>query len=72
MNPQRIGGFILLVAGVILLVIGLNASDSVSDRMSNFFTGYYTDRTVWYMVGGGLMAIVGVGLVAFGGRWARS
>lgn len=72
MSPQRLGGFILLVAGVALLVIGLNASDSVSDRMSNFFTGHYTDKTVWYMVGGGLMAIVGLGLVAFGGRWARS
>jgi len=69
---KRIAGIVLLVVGVILFVVGLNASDSVSDRMSNFFTGHYTDKTVWYMAGGAALAIGGVALTLFGGRWAKA
>jgi hypothetical protein len=72
MNPQRIGGIILLVAGIILLIVGLNASHSVADRWSNFFTGHFTDATVWYIVGGVVSAVGGVVLVLFGGRTAAT
>ncbi|MHB1156772.1 MAG: DUF3185 family protein [Phycisphaerales bacterium] len=68
MNIQRIFGTILLVAGVILFIIGLNASDSMADRWSNFFTGHYTDATVWYMVGGIGLAVAGLMVGLFGGR----
>jgi uncharacterized membrane protein len=67
MNTQRIVGSVLLVVGVTLLVVGLNASDSVSDRLSNFFTGHFTDATVWYLVGGVASVIGGLTLV-IGGR----
>ncbi len=71
MNPPRIIGAVLLVAGVILFIVGLNASDSVSDQVSNFFTGTFTDRTMWYLIGGGVMAAVGLVMVMTGGRWGR-
>jgi hypothetical protein len=67
MNPQRILGVLLLAAGAVLFIIGLNASDSIADRWSNFFTGHFTDSTVWYMVGGIACAVVGALLAAFGG-----
>jgi hypothetical protein len=67
MNPQRISGTVLLVVGVILLIVGMNASHSVADRWSNFFTGHFTDTTVWYIVGGGAAAVFGLMLVLFGG-----
>jgi Protein of unknown function (DUF3185) len=67
MNNQRILGIALLVVGVVLLVIGVNASDSMADRWSNFFTGHYTDTTVWYMVGGIASGVVGLVLL-LGGR----
>jgi len=68
MNPKSIGGIVLIVAGIALFIVGLNASDSVADRMSNFFTGRFTDKTVWYMVGGGVIAIAGVALATLGSR----
>ena len=71
MNPVRIVGIILMILGVILFIIGLNASDSIADRMSNFFTGRFTDTTVWYMVGGAVLAIGGGMLAAFGGRFGK-
>ncbi|MEX0776237.1 MAG: DUF3185 family protein [Phycisphaeraceae bacterium] len=72
MNPQRIGGIILLVGGVILFIVGMNASDSLADRWSNFFTGRFTDTTVWYIVGGIVSAAIGGMMVLFGGRSTTS
>lgn len=54
----------LLVVGVVLLVLGLIASDSVSSDFSRLFTGGPTDKTVWLLIGGGLCTVAGlVGLV---------
>jgi divalent metal cation (Fe/Co/Zn/Cd) transporter len=68
MNSQRIAAIVLLVVGVVLVVVGINASDSLADRWSNFFTGHYTDTTVWYIVAGIACAVVGLILVSFGRR----
>ena len=68
MNPQRIAGIVLLAAGVVLFVVGMNASHSVADRWSNFFSGHFTDATVWYLVGGGVAAAAGLMMLVFTGR----
>jgi hypothetical protein len=68
MSTQRIVGIVLLVIGVILLVIGVNASDSLADQFSKTFTGKWTDNTAWYIYGGIALALLGLGLTAFGGR----
>ena len=67
-NPQRIGGVVLLIAGVVLFIIGMNASDSVADRWTNFFTGHFTDSTVWYLLGGSALAVFGFMSIMFSGR----
>lgn len=68
MNTQRVFGVVLLVVGVILFVIGMNASESFADRWSNFFTGHFTDATVWYIICGIAAAVGGLALATFGGR----
>ena len=68
--PQRVVGSALLVAGAILFIVGMNASDSVADRWSDFFTGHFTDLTVLYIIGGIAAAAAGLMLVMFGGRTA--
>ncbi|HBA72428.1 MAG TPA: hypothetical protein DCZ63_09670 [Geobacter sp.] len=68
MSPQRVFGIVLLIIGVILLTIGLNASQSAVDRWSNFFTGHFTDATVWYIVVGISAAVGGMMMVLFGMR----
>ncbi|MEI7766731.1 MAG: DUF3185 family protein [Phycisphaerae bacterium] len=70
MNPQRIGGIVLLVAGVTLLIFGMNASHSAADRWSNFFTGHFTDATTWYILGGVALGVVGLIVTMFAGRKA--
>lgn len=70
MSMQRIAGIALFAVGLILIVAGLNASESLADRTSNFFTGQYTDTTIWYLAGGVAAAIVGL-LLAFAERFRR-
>jgi hypothetical protein len=68
MSTQRIFGIVLLVVGVILLVVGMNASHSVADRVSNTFTGRFTEATTWYIVGGIASALLGLLMALVGGR----
>ena len=49
----------LLVIGVILLVLGLNAYHSASSSVSRFFTGAPTDKALWLLIGGVIVGIVG-------------
>ena len=66
MSPQRIAGIVLLVLGIVVLMIGLNASESVADQVSETFTGRFTDRTTWYILGGIAMGVVGLVLTLVG------
>ena len=63
MNPQRIVGVVLVVVGVILLSVGINASHSLADQVSNTFTGRFTQATTWYVVGGIASALLGLLMV---------
>lgn len=68
MGSQRLTGVVLLVVGVVLLTLGLRATDSVADRFSNFFTGHFTEATVWYIIGGVLAGVAGLGMLVAGSR----
>jgi len=49
-----------LVIGVVLVVFGARASDSLSSDVSRFFTGSPTDKSMWLLVGGLATSAVGV------------
>jgi len=70
MTSQRIAGIALLVGGVALFLFGMNASESVADQVSEFFTGNFSDTTVWTIAGGVASAVAGVLLLLAGGRGA--
>ncbi len=50
----------LLVGGVILMIIGINATNSFSSDVSRFFTGSPTDKAVWMLIGGMVATVVGL------------
>ncbi len=60
MNILRIIGAVLLVIGIVLIIIGVTASRSLADNVSNFFTGHFTQNTMWYIFGGLAVAVVGL------------
>ena len=65
-------GIALLVVGVILLVWGVNASDSLGSEISETFTGSPTDKSIWLIIGGVVSGITGLGLLLFTGRGGSS
>jgi hypothetical protein len=59
---------ILLVVGVILVIYGINASTSVGSDVSRAVTGTPTDKSMWLLIGGAVLAIVGLVGTLRGGR----
>ena len=57
---NKIASLALLVGGVVLMIIGINATNSFSSDVSRFFTGSPTDKAVWMLIGG--IVATGVGL----------
>ena len=59
-------GLIIVVAGIVLFVMGVVASESVSSSVSKFFTGEPSDRSIWLMLGG-IGAIIAGGAIGWRG-----
>ncbi len=55
---------VFLVIGVVLLIYGINASNSVSSTVTQAVRGTPTDRSIWFIVLG-IIGIVGGGLGMF-------
>ncbi|WP_018871071.1 MULTISPECIES: DUF3185 family protein [unclassified Thioalkalivibrio] len=68
MHWTRILGLALLAGGIILLVMGFNATESLTEELHQEFTGRYTDDTRLYLILGGIMTVVGLVLAIFGVR----
>ena len=60
----------LLVGGVVLLIFGINATNSFGSDVSRFFTGSPTDKAVWMLIGG--LVATGVGLVLTWRGWKQA
>ena len=58
----------LLVGGIVLIVYGVSASESLGSDFSRFFTGSPTDKTIWLLIGGIVAAAVGLSGLARGGK----
>jgi divalent metal cation (Fe/Co/Zn/Cd) transporter len=55
---------VILVAGIVLVVFGVAATESFSSDISRFFTGTPTDKAIWMLIGGIVAIIIGlVGLL---------
>ena len=54
----------ILAGGILLLIFGISASNSVSSDISRVFTDAPTDKAIWMLVGGVVLTIIGlVGLL---------
>ena len=62
-------GLIVVLVGIVLFVFGVAASESVGSSFSKFFTGEPSDRSIWLMLGGIGVIIVGG---AIGWRGSRA
>ena len=63
MNQKMIIGVALLVLGAVLLYFGLNATNAPAEEITEALTGQYSDRTVMYIAGGAISAVIGLVLL---------
>lgn len=66
MSLQRIVGVALLVAGVLLVVLGLSATQKMDEKIIGEITGTYSHTTMWYIIGGSVLIVIGAGMA-----WVR-
>jgi hypothetical protein len=64
----NIAGLAIFAVGIVLLILGFNASQSVSSDVSRFFTGNPTDKSIWLLIGGAGAVIVGLFVAIRGAR----
>lgn len=67
-NTKKIVGVVLIVVGAVLLYFGLQATDAPLEQARESLTGDYSDRTMLYLIGGGVAAAAGIGLLFFAGK----
>ena len=58
----------LLIGGIVLLIYGISAADSIGSDFSRFFTGSPTDKTMWLLIGGAIASAVGLSGLFFGSK----
>lgn len=67
---NKIFSLALLVGGLVLMIIGINATNSFSSDVSQFFTGSPTDKAVWMLIGGIVATVVGLTMTLRGSKRA--
>ncbi len=65
MSMARVLGMVLLIAGVVLIIIGVVESRSLANSLSSTFRGTLTQHTLFYVIGGIASAVVGL-VLTFG------
>ena len=57
---NKMVSIVLLVGGVVLIIMGVQATNSFSSDVSRFFTGSPTDKAIWMLIGGIVAAVIGL------------
>ncbi len=63
---NKIVSLALLIGGIVLIIYGVNASNSIGSDFSRLFTGSPTDKSIWLLIGGVVLALVSAGGVMRG------
>ena len=57
---SKLISLVLLVAGIVLLVWGISATESFSSDLSRLFNGTPTDKALWLLLGGVVAILAGL------------
>jgi uncharacterized membrane protein YidH (DUF202 family) len=63
---NKLTSLAILAGGIVLVVFGVAATESVSSDVSRFFTGSPTDKAIWMLLGGVVAIVIGLGGLSFG------
>lgn len=65
---NRVTSIAILIVGVILLIFGINAHDSVASSAKEMVTGTPTDKSMWLII----LGVVGIIVGGLGSLFRRS
>jgi hypothetical protein len=68
---NRAIGWAFAAGGIVLLIFGIQGANSFSSNVSKTFTGSPTNQSIWMIVLGAILLIVGLAM-SFGGRGTRT
>jgi multisubunit Na+/H+ antiporter MnhB subunit len=57
---MNIMGLAVFALGIVLLIFGFSASESLSSDVSRFFTGTPSNRALWMVIGGVISVVAGL------------
>lgn len=60
MNTMKVIGIALIVIGAVILYFGYNASQSVTEQLTETLTGRFSDETMLYFLGGAIAIVTGL------------
>jgi len=67
---NKIVSLAFLAVGVVLIIYGINGTNSLGSDFSRFFTGSPTDKSIWLLIGGCVVAAIGAGGLITGSKSA--
>ena len=50
---------VLLIVGIVLIGLGINASNSFSSEVSEAFTGNPSNNAIWFFLSGLVLTVIG-------------
>jgi hypothetical protein len=56
---NRLASLALIVGGIVLIILGIQAMNSFGSDISKFFTGAPTDKALWMLIGGVVALLAG-------------
>lgn len=59
MSALSIIGLIILVLGVFLIGVGLQKTQTLTNKVVEGITGRYTQKTIWTLIGGVCLVLIG-------------
>lgn len=65
MHASSLIGLLILLVGAFLVGFGVKASQTFTDKVVGGLTGRYTRSTMWYLILGILLILVGGALLFF-------
>jgi hypothetical protein len=65
---NKIISLALLIGGVVLIILGVQATESFNSDVSRFFTGSPTDKAIWMLIGGVVAGAIGLSGVVRGSK----
>lgn len=62
MSFNRVLGILFLIVGIVLLVFGIKSTHAAGEQIARAVQGRFTQTTMWYIIGGIVLIVIGGGL----------